>query len=109
MVETPGELRAGESGRNNQTNFATNMKKLDVPQSGKIGPAVSVKTRYGVIQRQYVIPNDPKTPAQMRSRANMGRFSAYWRALTPEQRTAWRIAGRSTHCRSLLGKASFLR
>lgn len=108
MVETPGELRAGESGRNNQTNFATNMKKLDVPQSGKIGMAVSVKTRYGLIQRQYVIPKDPKTPGQLRSRANMGRFSAYWRVLTPEQSIAWRISGRSTLCRSLLGKASFL-
>jgi hypothetical protein len=108
IVETPGELRAGDSGRNELTNLATIMKKLDVPQSGKIGSTVSVNTRYGQIQRQYIIPKDPHAPDQVRIRSNLGRISARWRTLTPEQRFAWMARGRHASTRSRLGTSAHL-
>jgi len=108
IIGTPGELRAGDSGRNELTNLATIMKKLDVPQSGKIGSTVSVNTRYGQIQRQYIIPRDPHAPDQVRIRSNLGRISARWRTLTPEQRFAWMARGRHASTRSRLGTSAHL-
>jgi hypothetical protein len=81
---------------------------LDVPQSGKIGTLVSVNTRFGQIRRQYVVPKDPKTPAQMKIRSNLGRVAARWRTLTDEQRSAWTAAGRDAETRRRLGKRAFL-
>jgi hypothetical protein len=57
----------------------TNMKIIDVPQSERLGTFVSYKTRYGQFRRPYIIPSDPKTPAQLRPRRNMGRAAACWR------------------------------
>src|ERR1017187_960656 len=53
----------------------TNMKIIDVPQSGRLGTFVSYKTRYGQFRRPSVIPSDPKTPAQLRHRRNIDRKS----------------------------------
>ena len=83
-------------------------KKLDVPQTGKIGTTVNVKTRYGQIQRQYVTPKDPKTPAQMTIRSNLARVSSRWRAITEQQRQAWTAGGRDAETRRRLGRSSFL-
>jgi hypothetical protein len=83
-------------------------KKLDVPQTGKIGTTVNVKTRYGQIQRQYVIPKDPKTSAQLTIRSNLARVSARWRAITEKQRQAWTAGGQDAETRSRLGRSSFL-
>jgi hypothetical protein len=83
-------------------------KKLDVPQSGKVGTTVNVATRYGQIQRQYVKPKDPKTPAQMSIRSNLARISAHWRVLTEEQRGAWMLAAQDAHSRPRLGKSGRL-
>ena len=83
-------------------------KKLDVPQSGKVGVTVNVATRYGQIQRQYVKPRDPKTAAQMNIRSNLARISARWRALTEEQRGAWMLAAQDAHSRPRLGKSARL-
>ena len=81
---------------------------LDVPQSGKRGTVVSVKTRYGQIQRQYVQPRDPKTPAQMTIRSNLARVFARWRALTDEQRSAWTVRGGDVETRRRLRRKTFL-
>jgi hypothetical protein len=82
--------------------------KLDVPQSGKVGATVNLVSRYGQIQRQYVKPRDPKTPAQMRIRSNLARVSSRWRALTEEQRSAWTAGGRDVKTQRRLGRSTFL-
>ena len=83
-------------------------KKLDVPQSGKVGTTISVATRYGQTERQYVKPRDPKTQAQMRIRANLGRVAARWRTLTEEQRRAWTLAAQDARSRPRLGESARL-
>jgi hypothetical protein len=65
------------------------MKVLDVPKSGKLGNTVSYKSRYGQITRQYVVPRDPHTAAQMDRRASFGRARFLWGKLTEEQRFGW--------------------
>ena len=68
------------------------MKLISSPQSGRVGTVVYVNTRYGQLARQYVIPSNPRTPAQQRQRNQFGAASSRWRALTPEQRAAWNLA-----------------
>jgi hypothetical protein len=80
--------------------------KLDVPQSGKVGTTVNVKTRYGQIQRQYVMPKDPKTLPQIKIRSNMGRVAARWRVLTEEQRGAWMLGAQDAYSQSRLGRSA---
>ena len=80
------------------------MRALSVPQTGKQGTTVGVLTRHGQVLRQYVKPKDPHTPGQMRIRSNLGRVSARWRTLTPEQRQAWALAARDADSRPRLGK-----
>jgi len=70
------------------------MKILDVPQSGHLGTYISFKTRHGQSRRRYVVPNNPRSPAQVRVRTWFGNPSARWRTLTEAQRAAW-IAGGS--------------
>ena len=65
------------------------MKVLDVAKSGKLGNTVSYKSRYGQITRQYVVPRDPHTAAQMDRRAAFGRARFLWGKLTEEQRFGW--------------------
>ena len=73
------------------------MRVSDVPQSGKRGTIVSANTRYGLIQRQFVVPKDPSTPAQMRIRSNLGRVASRWRVLTVAQRNAWITGARDKY------------
>jgi hypothetical protein len=47
---------------------------------------------YGQLARQYVHPRNPRTAEQQRNRGNFGAVASRWRALTPEQRTAWCMA-----------------
>ena len=108
-MKSPGGRRA-QNERRGGPSLATIMSiKLDVPQSGKIGTTVNVKTRYGQIQRQYVIPRDPKTQAQMRIRSNLGRISPGWRELEQEQRDAWSIAGQDAETQRRMGRSAALR
>jgi hypothetical protein len=76
------------------------MKILDVPQSGKFGISVSVKTRYGQSRRPYVPAKDPKTPVQIERRTLLARIAARWRTLTDEQRALWIEAARGVLSRS---------
>jgi hypothetical protein len=80
-------------------------KKLDVPQTGKLGNVVNVMTRYGQVERQYVPVANPQAPDQQQLRSNWGRISARWRTLTPEQRTAWHVSARDTRTTSRLGRS----
>jgi len=84
------------------------MRELTNPQSGKRGTTVSLKTRHGQVQRQYVKPRNPRTSAQMRIRSIVARFAARWRTLTDEQRAAWTRNARSARTRRRLGQSTHL-
>jgi hypothetical protein len=84
------------------------MREVINPQTGILGTTVSLKTRYGQVRRQYVKPKNPRTPAQMRIRSNLGRVAARWRTLTEEQRAAWTLGARETQSRHRLGRSSHL-
>jgi len=68
-----------------QASLAAIMKALKSPQSGKRGTVVSFKNRYGQLEREHVIPTNPRTPAQVRARSDIGRISARWHKLTRRQ------------------------
>jgi hypothetical protein len=85
------------------------MKIRDVPQSGHLGTFISYRTRYGQFRRPYVIPKDPRTPAQIRHRENMGRPAAHWRRLTELQRAAWNAFAGQVESRSRLGQSGRLK
>ena len=108
MMKAPGGRRATDQSRSRPGPASIMAKKLDVPQSGKLGTTVNVNTRYGQIQRQYVKPKDPKTPAQMMIRSNLARVSARWRAITEEQRQAWTAGGRDAETQRRLGRSTYL-
>ena len=108
-MKGPGDRRADDGVRGGPGPARFMAKKLDVPQSGKVGPTVNVTTRFGQIQRQYVKPRDPKTAAQMNIRSNLGRVAARWRTLTEEQRAAWMLAAEDVHSRPRLGKSAPLK
>jgi hypothetical protein len=62
------------------------MRILDIPQSGKIGTTVSVRTRYGQIRRRYAVSGKAPSPAQLQIRGTFGRVRFLWRTLTEKQR-----------------------
>jgi hypothetical protein len=77
---------------------------LSVPKSGKTGPVVYVNSKYGVIERELVIPHNAQAPEQQEVRGNFARITRRWRILTPEQRAAWRIASADTYTITRLGR-----
>lgn len=81
------------------------MKIIDVSQSDKLGTFVSYTSSYGQFRRPYIIPTDPKTPAQLRHRRNMGRAAARWRTLADIQCAAWIALAGQLHSRSQLGQS----
>ena len=107
-VKFPGGLRTNDDRAGGRATLVTNMKILDIPQSGKFGTSVSVRTRYGQVRRPLVIPRDPRTPAQLRVRALLGRVASWWRRLTDEQRQVWTARGRNLQSQPSLGKSGHL-
>ena len=80
------------------------MKVLSIPSSGKIGQVVAYKSRFGNCQRQYLIPANPKSPAQQHTRAFFTRFARAWsQVLTQAQRDAWNVAGPKVQSATRLG------
>ena len=70
------------------------MKILDTPRSGKIRNEVAYLSPFGQCVRGYIIPHDPKAPAQEYMRIGFGYYSRAWRTmLTEEGRQAWIAAG----------------
>jgi hypothetical protein len=63
---------------------------LGIELRGRAGSAVFSMTANGLSMRPYTIPADPRTPAQMASRARLSRVSQRWKTLTPAQHRAWR-------------------
>jgi hypothetical protein len=68
------------------------MKISSIPKSGRKGSVVYLKTRHGLVARQYVRPRDPRTLEQQRKRSNLVAVCNRWRTLNAEQRAAWRMA-----------------
>ena len=104
-MKIPGVRRAQGEWRDGLSLATIMATKSDVPQSGKLGTTVNVKSRYNQIERQYVIPKDPKTRAQMRIRSNLGRIAPRWRVLEQEQRNAWTLAGQDADTRHRFGRS----
>jgi hypothetical protein len=84
------------------------MKILDIPQSGRQGTFVSVRTRYGQARRRYAVPRDPRSPAQLRIRSAFGRVVSRWRGLTEAQRAAWAIPSHDERSRPRLSQSGRL-
>jgi hypothetical protein len=84
------------------------MKILDIPQSGRCGNFVSVRTRYGQVRRRYAVSRRSPSPAQLRNRATFGGIRALWRTLTEEQRATWSADPEGVPSRSRLGRSSRL-
>ena len=81
------------------------MKILDVPQSGKIGTMVSYKTRYGQFRRRYVVPRDPRTPAQVNRRVALRRATRLWGTLTDDQYAAWKATAHGDRTRPRMNQS----
>ena len=84
------------------------MRILDIPQSGKCGTFVSVRTRYGQIRRRYAVPRKSPSEAQIRIRAAFARVVALWRLLSADQRAAWAADDCATNSRSKVGQCGRL-
>jgi hypothetical protein len=84
------------------------MRILDIPQSGKQGTIVSVRTRYGQIRRSYAVPGKAASPAQLRTRGAFGRVRFLWRTLTDEQRATWTNPAQDVNSQPCLGQSGRL-
>ena len=104
----PGGLRSHANRPGVRATSTTHMKILDIPQSGKLGTYVSVRTRYGQIRRRRGVIRKSPSPAQLHTRATFGRIRALWRTLTEDQRAAWKSDTCATISRSRLGKTNRL-
>jgi hypothetical protein len=84
------------------------MRILDIPQTGKLGTTVSVRTRYGQIRRCYNVPGKAPSPAQLQIRGTFGRVRFLWRTLTDEQRDTWTTPAQDVNSPSILGQSGGL-
>jgi hypothetical protein len=84
------------------------MKILDIPQSGKRGLNVSMKSPFGQVSRTVAIPSNPRSASQMSVRNILRRVSASWRALQEVQRAAWAAAAKEAKSTSRLGQSGSL-
>jgi hypothetical protein len=82
-----------------------NMLLDGIPKSGRCGDWVYYMFHGKLCRRRYVVPNDPRTLGQLRSRATFGAASKTWshsEHLTEEQRLAWYAAGAKIQSRARL-------
>ena len=107
-MNTRGGLRVSADRPGDHAILTNNMKILDIPQSGRQGTFVSVRSRYGQFRRRYAVPTDRRTSAQLRIRSSFGRVVTRWRALTEEQRAAWTPATENVYSRTRLGQRGLL-
>lgn len=57
--------------------------------SGKLGGNVFARNKSGAYIRQYVIPVDPKTMAQINARSNFGAASSSYHSMSSAQKAQW--------------------
>ena len=80
-------------------------------KSGRAGAYVYYVRDGQQRSRRYVVPRDPRTPAQQRARAIFSAASRTWSATGPlsdQQRDAWRTEGAQTRSRPRLGSSGKL-
>ena len=107
-VELPNGQCARVQRRSGPHSLAIKMKILDVPQSGRLGTAVSYKTRSGQFRRRYVIPRDPRTQTQVSRRMALRRAAYLWGKLTDSQRAAWAAVAHGARTRRRLNQSGAL-
>ena len=78
-------------------------KIINIPISGKVGLNVDMPGRYGQVRRNWVIPSNPQTAAQLAVRQRLQTAISGFLALTQEQQNAWNIAAANQSTRSRLG------
>jgi hypothetical protein len=79
-----------------------------IPKSGRRAEWVFYMFRGKQCRRRYVIPRDPRTPGQLRSRAAFAAASKNWShsgQLTEKQRLAWNAAGAKIQSHPRLGRS----
>jgi hypothetical protein len=85
------------------------MLKMDGrPKSGRCGGYVYYMRKGRQRWRRYVVPKDPRTPQQQRSRTVFGAASKAWSQNTPlteEQRDAWHTQGAKVRSRPRLAQS----
>ena len=81
------------------------MKILDIPQVGKLGMTVTWPGRYGLIRRQWVVPSNPRTVAQLNVRSILTLQSSRFDGLTPTQQDAWTAAAALVQSKPSLGQS----
>jgi hypothetical protein len=65
--------------------------------SGTLGKKVTAVERKGEnFLREYVIPHDPKTPAQMMQRNKFTEANDAWKALSPEEKQVYNERAKGT-------------
>jgi hypothetical protein len=77
---------------------------LSPPQTGVTGNVVHVMSKYGHVERQLVIPQNPRAPDQQEVRGNFTQVTGRWKALSADQRLAWRIAAADSFTVTRLGR-----
>jgi hypothetical protein len=107
-ARVPGGLQLADDRSAEHPSPQNIMKILDIPQSGKIGTDVSVRTRFGQTRRKLTVQNDPKTPNQIRVRSLLGRIAARWRTLTDQQRALWILAASLIQSRRRMNQSGAL-
>jgi len=66
------------------------MERRDISISGQVGKSVVYYVAYGQqLQRRYVKPSDPQSPAQDTQRQLMEYLWREWKSLTSEERELW--------------------
>jgi len=81
-------------------------KNVDIPMSGRCDGWVYYVVRGKQRRRRYFVPNDPRTPAQLRCRAAFSAASREWshnQDMTNEERQECRVAGAKVRSRPRLG------
>ena len=81
------------------------MKIIDVPQTGKLGLAVSFRGRNGLIRRQFVVPRNPNSLPQVLIRSNFTNIASRYDSLTESQQDAWSVAAAARQTRATLGQS----
>ena len=107
-MKAPGGLRTHANRPGHPAALATYMKIQDIPQSGRCGTFVSVRTRYGQVRRRRGVIRKRPSPAQVNRRATFGGVRGLWRTLTTDQRAAWGADTCATNSRARLGQSSRL-
>ena len=85
-----------------------NMLHDGIPKSGRCADWVYYMFHGKLCRRRYVLPRDPRTPCQLRSRAAFAAASKTWShsdQLTEQQRLAWYVAGAKIQSRPRLGQS----